>query len=119
MKTCALVLALFLADAQARPYLNELLGSEEQLEFRPYTNGDTPWYKTSPKAPAGPDYPINYKVNDFGVDQDIMGTKASESAAETITGRELHATFEKPKRGYPIDYKVPNFGADEDVSVTH
>jgi len=74
MKTCALVLSLLFADASARPFYNELVGSSEQLEFRPYTNGDTPWYKTSPKAPAPPDYPINYKVPDFGVDQDVVST---------------------------------------------
>ena len=86
MKTSSLVLSLLLADAsaiQTTPYNNEMLESSQKLEFRPYVNGDTPWYKTSPKEPEGPDYPVNYKVNDFGVDQDIVATNDSKANAET------------------------------------
>ena len=85
MKTSSLVLSLLLADASAiqiTPYNNEMLGSSQQLEFRPYVNGDTPWYKTSPKEPEGPDYPVNYKVNDFGVDTDVLTTHANIDEAE-------------------------------------
>jgi hypothetical protein len=92
MKTSALVLSLFLANASAinaAPFYNEMLESTQQLEFRPFTNGDTPWYKTSPKEPEGPSYPINYKVNDFGVDQDIIGTSDSKAQAEATIGHKL------------------------------
>jgi hypothetical protein len=66
MKTSTFVIAALTSNASSlnveRPYSNEL------LEYRPYTNGDTPWYKTSPKKAADPDYPINYAVPDYGVD---------------------------------------------------
>ena len=47
MKTSAFVIAALTSNTSAfgvdRPFSNEL------LQYRPYTNGDTPWYKTSPK----------------------------------------------------------------------
>ena len=53
--TSAFVLSLF------------LYGEAEAIKYRPYTNGDTPWYKPSLHQPKD-EFPINYPVPDFGED---------------------------------------------------
>jgi hypothetical protein len=112
MKTTAFVLALLTSEASAisldRPHQDEL------LEFRPHTDGRTPWYKAVPKKEADPDYPINYVVPSYGADQEITATQNSQATAEKQVGHKLQATFEKPK-GFKKDYVVPNFGADHDL----
>ena len=106
-----MVLAIFLAGSveavQRRPQENEA------LQYRPYVDGRTPWYKTSPSAPAT-DFPHNYFVPDFGVDHDIKFTKEHTAAAEARLGHVMQASFKKPAPP-PQDYFVPNFGKDVDM----
>jgi len=58
-----------------------LMGSAEAVQYRPYVDGRTPWYVTSPSAPAT-DFPHDYPVPDFGVDHEIKYTNAHIAAAE-------------------------------------
>jgi hypothetical protein len=102
--TYATVLALFMA------------GTTEAVQYRPFVDGRTPWYKTSPKA-ASIDFPHDYKVPDFGVDSDIKATQTHTAAAEQRLKHVMKASFKKPAPP-PQDYFVPNFGEDSDVKST-
>lgn len=58
-----------------------LYGSTEAIQYRPYTNGTTPWYRTTPKVQ--PDsFPVNYPVADFGREKNIIETENSIKVAE-------------------------------------
>jgi hypothetical protein len=58
-----------------------LYGSAEAIRYRPYTNGNTPWYRTTPKVQ--PDsFPVNYPVADFGIDHNVIATENSLRTAE-------------------------------------
>jgi hypothetical protein len=59
-KTSAMVLAALMSTTSA-------------IQYRPYTDGRTPWYVTSPSLPAT-DFPHNYPVPNFGPDHDIKFT---------------------------------------------
>ena len=80
MKQSSLVLSIF------------LYGSTQAIEYRPFTNGDTPWYKTPLKMQPD-DFPVNYKVADFGTEQEIVASNASLNAAEKRLKKKLNATF--------------------------
>lgn len=67
--TSAFVLSLF------------LYGEAEAIKYRPYVNGDTPWYKPSLHQPKD-EFPINYPVPDFGEDKDIIETRNSINLEE-------------------------------------
>jgi len=103
-KTSALILTLLFA------------GSAEAVRYRPYADGRTPWYKTSPGAPEI-DFPHDYKVADFGVDHDIKSTFAHTAAAEAKLGEWKNAA-KPPPPPPPRDYFVPNFGEDSDIKNT-
>ena len=49
------------------------MGTTSAVQYRPFVDGRTPWYVTSPSQPAT-DFPHNYPVPDFGVDEDIVST---------------------------------------------
>ena len=49
------------------------LNEAEAVRYRPYTNGDTPWYKQELKEPED-EFPVNYPVIDRGMDQDAIST---------------------------------------------
>ena len=104
MKTKTAILALLFA------------GSTSAIQYRPYVDGRTPWYKTSPKAPeVGFDH--DYFVPNFGEDHDIKFTKQHTAAAEARLGHVMQASFKKPAPP-PQDYFVPNFGEDSDIKST-
>ena len=95
-----------------------LIGESAAVQYRPYTDGRTPWYKKYPREPKD-EFPVNYAVPNFGEDQDIVASKEHTAAAEKALGHEwTGATFKKPK-GHPVDYFVPNFGVDHDIQQTH
>jgi len=103
-KTSAMILALLFA------------GSAEAVRYRPFVDGRTPWYKTSPGV-APVDFPHDYKVSDFGVDHEIKSSLAHTAAAEAKLGEWKNAA--KPPPGPPPrDYFVPNFGEDSDIKYT-
>jgi len=86
------------------------------LEYRPYVNGRTPWYKTVPERE--PEYPYNYKVPNFGTDRNIEETLKHMAQAESrlkhkFNAAQYEANFVKPWE--PTEYKVPNFGVDKDI----
>ena len=74
--TSALIMAVFLA------------GSAEGVtyNYRPHTDGKTPWYKTSPKEPST-EFPHDYFVPSFGADPEIAATKQHEAAAAAKLGK--------------------------------
>ena len=95
-----------------------LLGESMAVQYRPYTDGRTPWYKKYPREPKE-EHPVNYFVPDFGVDEDIQNTHNHLAGAEKSLGHKWeHASFKAPK-GPPRDYFVPNFGVDHDIQTTH
>ena len=73
MKTSIFILALFLSEEVSA------------VQFRPYTNGRTPWYTSPPKAPEV-GFKHDYFVPNFGLDHDVLGTTNSKNTAEAITG---------------------------------
>lgn len=82
--------------------------------FRP-TKEQAPWYKTASKSTWNtPDWPVNYKVPNFGVDSDIKNTQKNIQNAEEKLKTKFTASFDKPK-GPPMDYFVPNLGKDRDL----
>jgi len=42
---------------------------EELVQYRPFTNGRTPWYGSATRPEA--DFPTSYKVPSYGVDRNI------------------------------------------------
>jgi len=103
MKTSIFILALF---------LNEEVSA---AQFRPYTNGRTPWYSTPKKAPEV-GFPHDYFVPNFGLDHvDVVGTGASKDLAEKSTGHKWQKASFKADKGFNKDYFVPNFGIDREI----
>jgi hypothetical protein len=51
-----------------------LLYGVDAVQFRPYQDGRTPWYKKA-KRPDQTPFPHNYKVPNFGKDSDIAATQ--------------------------------------------
>ena len=93
MKSIVIALLCYNAQAIKRPQYNEL------LEYRPYVNGRTPWYKTVPERE--PDHPYNYKVPNFGVDRNIEDTLKHAAAAEhrlkhKFNAAQYEANYVKP-----------------------
>jgi hypothetical protein len=88
------------------------------VQFRPYTDGRSPWYKKASRPDPTP-FPHGYKVPSFGDDVDMAATKNHLAAAEK---RLKHKYDPKAYHGPPlapvVDYKVPSFGTDSDVAVT-
>jgi hypothetical protein len=93
-----------------------LMSSTSAVQYRPYVDGRTPWYRTSPSAPAT-DFPHNYPVPDFGVDHDIKYTGEHIAAAEGRLGHVMQASFKAPAPP-PRDYFVPDFGEDHEIKYT-
>ena len=82
--------------------------------YRP-TVEQAPWYKTASKSTWNtPDWPINYKVPNFGVDSDIKTTQKNIADSEKKLKSKFTASFDKPKPP-PRDYFVPNLGKDRDL----
>jgi hypothetical protein len=104
MKTSALVIGLLFA------------GSVEAINYRPYVNGRTPWYKTIPGVDT-PDFPHDYPVVNNGVDHDIKASLTHTAAAEARLGEWKNAGAPPPAPP-PRDYFVPNFGEDHDIKAT-
>ena len=84
--------------------------------FRPI-EGTVPWKKdTSTATWVNPDWPVNYKVPDFGVDRDIINVTKSISSSEKKLKKTMNASFEAKKDPIVVrGYKVPDFGIDRDI----
>ena len=77
-----------------------------------------PLLSWKPKAKKDP-YPMDYKVPNFGIDQDVATTQASIAQQEKRRGKVWVAKLKKDvPKGHPVDYFVPNFGVDSDVKTT-
>ncbi len=70
-------------------------------------------------------YPINYKVPNFGVDNDITDSLYNLKNTEKVLGHKLdlkaggrRATGVDNFDNHPMNYKVPNFGMDQDIIDT-
>ena len=90
-----------------------LVSSSQAISFRPYTNGDTPWY-TVPRSAPKVEFPINYKVPSYGQDHDIKDSIFNTKTAEKNLGHQFSASF-TASPGFNKDYVVPNFGIDHDI----
>ena len=115
-KTSLMVLALFLGDnVSAIRYAPE---DDTHVQFRPYTNGRTPWYKSPPKEPKV-EFKHDYFVPNFGVDQDVIHTQAHIAQQEKRLGIKYDsATFKKAPG--PPDIRRANFGDfDREIAITH
>ena len=81
--------------------------------YRP-TSEQVPWYKTASSSTWNtPDWKMNYKVPNFGVDHEILVTNNNLANSEKNLKHVLTANF-KPKP-HPVDYFVPNLGIDKDI----
>ena len=98
------VLALFLNEAEA-------------VRYRPYTNGDTPWYKQELKEPED-EFPVDYPVIDRGMDQDAISTLDVIGKTEKKLKHQINTELWTPPKPPPMDYFVPDFGQDEDIATT-
>ena len=88
----------------------------EESTYRPKAE-QAPWYKTASSSTWNtPDWKINYKVPNFGVDHEILVTDKNLATAEKGLNHKLTANF-KPKP-HPVDYFVPNLGVDKDIKRT-
>jgi len=114
-KTSLFVLAIFLGDNVAA--LRYAPDDDSHVQFRPYTSGRTPWYKSPPKEPKV-EFPHDYFVPSFGVDQDVITTQAHIAGQEQRLGIKYDsATFKKAPG--PPDNRRHNFGdLDRDVAIT-
>lgn len=64
-----------------------LCGSAEavNLQYRPWVNGRTPWYKQYARQPKI-DHEIDYPVANYGQDHEIMASLKSTKDAEARLG---------------------------------
>jgi hypothetical protein len=86
-------------------------------KYRPTPNS-APWHKAVKRTSwDSPTWPVNYKVPDFGVDEDIANTSTNLAGSEKLLKTQLHADF-KAAASIPRDYFVPDFGLDHDVMST-
>jgi len=115
-KTSLMVLALFLGEEVAA--IRMVPDDDSHVQFRPYTTGRTPWYKSPPKEPKI-EFKHDYFVPNFGVDQDVVTTQQHIAGQEQRLGIKYDsATFKKAPG--PKDIRRPNFGdAERDIMITH
>ena len=86
-----------------------------KAEYRP-TSEQAPWYKTAKGSTWNtPDWPVNYKVPNFGVDNEILTNNKNLVDAETKLKTKLTAV--KKAADPPRDYFVPNLGKDRDLVI--
>jgi hypothetical protein len=62
----------------------------------------------------------DYKVADFGVDEDVKNVRAAIGNAEVRLGQKMSADFgaTAPDVATPRNYFVPNFGVDDEILYT-
>ena len=69
------------------------------------------------QRPAYSEYPIDYKVPDFGKSHEIMYTENNIKMAEKALSHNLKVDFGNNKNGVnPRDYVVPSYGADPEIT---
>ena len=86
-----------------------------KAEYRP-TSEQAPWYKTAKGSTWNtPDWPVNYKVPNFGVDNEILANNKNLADAEKKLKTKLTAV--KKAADPPRDYFVPNLGKDRDLVI--
>ena len=66
------------------------LNEAEAVRYRPYTNGDTPWYKQELKEPED-EFPVDYPVIDRGMDQDAISTLDVIGKTEKKLKHQMHS----------------------------
>ena len=84
--------------------------------YRPYVDGRTPWYKTTPKEPEI-DFPHDYKVPSFGADPEITHTKQALAWAEKKHKKKL-VIPKKPENEKPSKIPFLDLGQDADIITT-
>lgn len=84
--------------------------------YRPYTDGNTPWYKTTPKEPEI-EFPHDYKVPSFGTDPETQHLAQSLNWAENKLQHKL-VIPEKPEEEKPSKIPFLDFGEDRDMALT-
>lgn len=80
-------------------------------------NGLTPWYKTTPKIQPD-EFPVNYPVPDFGMEENIIETKKSIALEEKKLKHTMKTDWFKTFVPPPRNYFVPDFGVDSDIKAT-
>ena len=76
-------------------------------------------WKVVPKKDRPAPHPVDYPVANFGVDHDILATKASlDSTEDTLNHTWIVKDKDLKKNEYPMNYPVANFGMDHDVKDT-
>ena len=93
-----------------------LVISASAIAFRPI-EGTVPWSAKIEKPTwSNPDWPVGYKVPDFGVDKDIIDARQNIASTEKKLKKTMKASFEATKDPLvPRNYKVPDFGVDKDI----
>ena len=99
-----------------------LIGSISALQlsstYRPL-EGTNPWHKDNDgimKDALELPYPINYKVPNFGDDEDIGRVQRLLASGDGDKWKFIPKK-DRPKH-YPVDYPVPDFGVDHDIVGT-
>ena len=66
-----------------------------------------------------PTWPVNYKVNDFGADTDVINVRNAIAQSEKKLKKTMNANFgAKTAPVNPRNYVVPDFGIDRDILWT-
>jgi len=97
-----------------------LIATTLAVRFRPYSSESAPWEKIAVSAGMlkPPDFPINYEVPNYGVDQDILNTEANLKSTEKILGKTLHADFDqKSNPDNPREYRNVNANNSIDTDI--
>ena len=75
-------------------------------------------HKWTPNLKKVKGHPINYKVPNFGMDQEIKDTKSNLAKVEKRMKHKLTVGDKKKKKSPPKNYKVANLGVDKDILDT-
>jgi len=71
------------------------------------------------QKPAYSDYPVDYKVPDFGADHDMIAAASNIKGSEAKLGHKFTADFGATAAPVnPRGYTVPNFGIDRDIEAS-
>ena len=84
--------------------------------FRPYVDGRTPWYKTSPKVDKI-EFPHDYVVPSYGEDPEILATQNSINVSEKHHKKKL-VIPKKPEAEKPSKIPFLHLGEDADITMT-
>ena len=96
-----------------------LIASSSGIKFRPISSESAPWEKIAITAGMlKPDFPIDYVVPSYGVDQDIINTESNLKLTEKNLGKKLHADFDQTSNPVnPRNYRNVNANNKLDADV--